>query len=137
MTKEKKITIALIIALVITASSTVVMYGQLEEMKKDPQKVAQKEVEALVERVSKLIVLPVGETPTVATVTDPEKLKDQAFFVNAVIGDKVLIYTTAKKAILYNPTTNKIVDVAPLNIGSSQTPVKATQETGTTTKETN
>ncbi len=125
------------IALVITTGSVVVMYWQLAKTKKDPQQVMQKEAQALIEKISKLIVLPTDETPTVATVTDPDKLKDQAFFANAVTDDKVLIYTNAKKAILYSPTTNKIVDVAPRNIGSSQTPVKANIEAVTTTRKTN
>ena len=54
-----------------------------------------------------------------ATVSDLEKLKDQPFFAKAKIGDKVLIYTDAKKAILYDPVNDKIVEVAPINIGNS------------------
>ena len=70
----------------------------------------------LLDQVSKLIILPLDEEPTVATVTDIEKLKDQAFFANAQVGDKVIIYSTAKKAILFRPSENKIVEVAPLNL---------------------
>ena len=66
--------------------------------------------------VSKLMVLPTDETPTMATVSDPEKLKNQAFFVNAKVGDKVLIYTKARKAILFSPSQNKIIEVSPLNV---------------------
>lgn len=94
-------------------------YKQLADIKKDPNKVAQAEVQTVLEAVGKLIVLPEGEQPTLATVTDPEKLKDQPFFASAKTGYKVLIYTNAKKAILYNPEENKIVEVAPINIGSS------------------
>jgi hypothetical protein len=89
-------------------------------LKQNPQAVAQKETEALVAKVGKLVVLPAGETPTIATVSDPEALKDQAFFASAVKGDKVLIYTTAKKAILYSVSMNKIIEVAPLNIGNQK-----------------
>lgn len=87
-------------------------------MKQNPQRIVQKEIEDTLARVGRLILLPEGETPTLATVTDTEKLKGQAFFVNAKAGDKVIIYTNAKKAILYRPSENKIIEVAPLNIGT-------------------
>lgn len=105
-------------------------YSQVRALKQNPQAVAQKEVEALVARVSKLVVLPADEVPTVATVSDPEALKDQAFFAKAEKGDKVLIYAEAKKAVLYSVLMNKIIDVAPLNIGQQKavTPPKTTTE---------
>ena len=95
-------------------------YSELRTLKENPQAVAQKEAEALVAKVGRLLVLPEGETPTVATVSDPEALKDQSFFASAVKGDKVLIYTTAKKAVLYSVSLNKILEVAPLNIGNQR-----------------
>ena len=87
-------------------------------MRQNPARAAEEELRQIIARVGQLLVLPEGEIPTLATVTDPEKLKDQSFFVHAKIGDKVLIYTNAKKAILYSPAANKIVEVAPLNIGN-------------------
>jgi hypothetical protein len=77
---------------------------------------AQKEINSLVEELSVLIVLPENEEPTVATITDLEKLKDQPFFAGAREGFKVFIYSQSKKAILYDPFKKKIVEVAPLNI---------------------
>jgi hypothetical protein len=65
--------------------------------------------------VAKLMVLPEAEQPTIATVTDLSTLKNQAFFTHAQVGDKVLIYTASKKAILYSPKQNKIIEVAPVN----------------------
>lgn len=115
---RKNLVIALAIAVVVSVGLAVYFYIQLSELKKNPQAIAQKEVQALVLKVSRLIVLPEGETPTMATITDSEKLKDQPFFSKAQKGDKVLIYTNARKAVLYNPTTDKIVEVAPLNIGT-------------------
>jgi hypothetical protein len=70
---------------------------------------------SLIESVGKLIILPIDEQPTVATVADLDKLKDQPFFAQAQLGDKVLIYQNAKKAILYRPSENKIIELAPLN----------------------
>ena len=69
----------------------------------------------LVEKVGKLIDLPQGETPTFATVTDTEKLKNQPFFQRAKNGDKVLIYSQSQKAILYRPSINKIIEVTFVN----------------------
>lgn len=74
------------------------------------------EVKELVEKVGRLMELPKGETPTVATVTDPTQLTSQPFFANAKIGDKVLVYLNARRGILYRPDTNKIINVSPINI---------------------
>lgn len=105
-----------IVALVVAGS----FYFQLSKLKQDPNTLLQEEVAVLVEKIGKLIVLPADEEPTVATVSDPELLKDQAFFNNAQEGDKVLIYTNAKKAVLYSVLLNKIINVAPLNIGDTR-----------------
>lgn len=84
----------------------------------EAQTVAQAEVAAeaqdVITAVGKHIVLPEGEEPTVATVTDPKKLQDQAFFANAKIGYRVLIYTQARKAFLYDPAQDRLIEVAPI-----------------------
>lgn len=117
--KMRKILPALILLVVavVAIGLAVYFYNQASQLKNDPQKLAADEVQRVVERVGELIVLPEGEQPTVATVTDPERLKDQPFFAKAKVGDRVLIYTNARKAILYDPVAHKIVEVAPLNIG--------------------
>lgn len=107
----------LVVAVLAAGGSSYYFYKEASTLKKDPNKVAREEAAKLVAQVSKLIVLPEDETPTVATVSDPEKLKDQPFFARAKTGDKVLIYTNAKKALLYDVENNKIVEVAPINIG--------------------
>lgn len=102
------------------------------------QKSAQAEVKQLVSQVGKLMDLPQGEDPTVATITDISKLKDQPFFAQAQNGDKVLIYTNSKKAILFDPKADKIIDVAPVNIGSSSaqpTQARILLRNGTTVSE--
>lgn len=86
----------------------------------------QAETDALIIEVGKLIVLPADEKPTVATITDVDKLKDQPLFKNAKNGDKVLIYTTANKAILYRPSEKRIIEVGSVNIGNQEQPTVAT-----------
>lgn len=116
----KKIISTFVIILFIAALGTAgYFYYQLSLLKKNPEAVAQEEAEDLVSIVGKLIILPKGEVPTIATVSDPEKLKDQPFFAKAKVGDKVLLYVKAGKAYLYDPEENKILEVAPINVESS------------------
>lgn len=106
-----------------------------EILSQDPQKAADLEKKKLIAEIGKLIELPLGEEPTVATVTDIEKLKDQPFFQKSKNGDKVLIYTNSKKAILFDPISHKVIDVAPINIGSDsakKTEIKIALKNGTT-----
>ena len=77
------------------------------------------EIIEIIEVISQLMDLPEGETPTVATVSDKEKLKDQQFFAAAENGDKVLIYSNARKAILYRPSIDRIIEVAPIFFNDS------------------
>jgi len=140
MEKTKKIAIIIIVLLILALSgSTYYLYSQSKQLKQEittlknnPQIKAQEETKDLIARVARLIVLPEGEEPTVATVSDPEKLKDQPFFAKAKKGDNVLIYTNAKKAILYDPVNNKIVEVAPLNIGNAAAGQETQSEIGNT-----
>jgi hypothetical protein len=121
MNSSKSLTtnISIVIAIISLALAGY-FYYQLYSFKQNPQAQTQEETADLVSAVSQLVVLPEGETPTIATVSDPEALKDQPFFTQAQQGDKVLIYAQAKKAILYSVTLNKILDVAPLNIGDAE-----------------
>ncbi len=108
------------LVLVIVLLATSIYFGyQYYILSQDPQAAAQSEVKRLVSEVSRLVVLPEGETPTVATVSDPEALKAQPFFSGSLKDDKVLIYTKAQKAILYRPSINKIIQIAPINIGGA------------------
>lgn len=75
------------------------------------------ETATAVEKIGRLIALPEGETPTLATVNDPTQLKDQPFFAKAEVGFQVLLYVNAQKAFLYDPKKDIIVEVATLNLG--------------------
>ena len=114
----KKYAVQILVAVaVVSFGSAYYFYSEYSALKQNPNKLVQEETSKLVARVSKLIVLPEGETPTVATVAEPEKLQNQPFFAKAKKGDRVLIYTNARKALLYDPESNRIVEVAPINIG--------------------
>jgi len=74
------------------------------------------DLQLTIDRVKHHVLLPTNEIPTVATVSNVEALKSQAFFANAKNGDKVLVYTNAKKAYLYDPVADIVVEVGPIVI---------------------
>lgn len=86
------------------------------------------EVERLTARISRVMELPAGETPTLATVTEKEKLSGQEFFALAENGDQVLIYEQAKRAILFRPSTGRIMNVAPISAQEPESPVSEPAE---------
>jgi hypothetical protein len=120
MTKNTKIAFAIMAVItVLSIAAAFNLNSKLSKITNQPAADAA-EVASIVSAVDKLIVLPPNETPTIATVSDPVKLKDQPFFKNSEVGDKVLIYSQSLKAILYRPSTNKIVEVSTLNVAPPQ-----------------
>ena len=95
---------------------------EIAKLKENPQTVAKQETDEVAAKISALMDVPKNEEPTLATVTDINKLKSQQFFAKAENGDKVLIYAQSSKAILYRPQSNKIIEVASVNLGQTQTP---------------
>jgi hypothetical protein len=107
-------------------------------MAKTPAQVAsqvqQAQVKDIIAKVGKLIMLPTGEDPVVATINDAAALiKDQVFYKGAQNGDIVLVYQKAAKAIVYSPTRNVIVNVGPIFLQNQQAQTPA-QTTSSTTK---
>lgn len=106
--------------LVSAKSDTKNLQTQLASIQSNPQALVQKQSDDLVAKVGNLMKLPAGETPTVAAVSDAAAAKQQSpFFANAANGDKVLLYVKAGEAILYRPSTNKIILVAPLTFNNA------------------
>jgi hypothetical protein len=81
---------------------------------------AEDEATQLKEEIGQFLELPQDEEPTVVTVVDAERVRNQSFFKSSQNGDKVLLYATSGKAILYRPSTKKIIEVAPINLGQSE-----------------
>jgi len=117
----KKLVKTLLILLVITLIGLVAaLFSYYNTAKKlnnlsttsGQKEIAKKELDELVKKIGKLIVLPTGEIPTVATITDADGLsKSQSFYLGASNGDKVLIYFKAQKAYIYNPSKDILVNV--------------------------
>lgn len=93
--------------------------SELDNLKKlSSQDSTKLETALLIEKVSKHMILSTDETPTIATITDKNKLTSQPFFDKAKNGDKVLIYLKEKRAILYDPAADRIVEVSPIAMPS-------------------
>ncbi len=99
----------LVVGVLVTAG----YFGWKYKKNAENSKTAANETQVITEKIAKFMDLP-PETPTLATITDKEKLSDQVFFTNAQNGDKVLIYTQSKKAILYRPETSRVIEFASL-----------------------
>lgn len=133
-TKLRQFSIALLTMIaVFGVASSYYFYAKYNSLKSNPNLEVQKETEKVVSTLGKLMELPKDEVPTIATISDKEKLKDQAFFSTAENGDVLFAYTTAMKAILYRPSTNKIINVAPININQAQDLSQGTKQGTTTT----
>lgn len=137
--KQKIVKFALPVAglvFAVVAVAALLLYRQnatleakVRELQSDPKYIASQEIRQTVEEVGKVVSLPEGEDPVVATVTDKEKLKDQPFFAKAENGDKVLIYAKARRIYLYRPGDNKLLEAAPLNIGQDAAQTEEKQPT--------
>lgn len=137
--KKRSFLLPLVLVLIIGAAVAAAgyFYFQYQKASKATANLAAQQIQEskkLVAEVGKLIELPSGEDPTIATVSDKTKLSDQPFFKNSENGDKVLIYTKSKKAILYRPSTNKIIEVAPVSLGEGVTSTTASASPSPTAK---
>ncbi len=79
----------------------------------DIEALQKEQVNSVLTEISKHMVLPKDEQPTIATITDVDSLrKDMPFFDKAQNGFKVIVYK--EKAILFDPVNDIIIDVAPV-----------------------
>lgn len=124
--KRLKLTIILLVfALLSAVAASAFTYKEYRTVAKEnerlsnPDESAKAETERIQRQVSQLIDVPKDETPIIATVTDKSKLAGQSFYSKAENGDKALFYQKAKRAVLYRPSSNKIIETAPLDINDS------------------
>lgn len=73
------------------------------------------ELKSVQAKISRHYLLPTDEEPALATVTDTSKLKTP-IFKNSQAGDRILIYQVNQIAIIYRPSTDRIIAVGPVSI---------------------
>jgi hypothetical protein len=104
-----------VIALIVFAYEYVHTRSQLKQLS-NPKIAGQTETQQIINQVSKSLALPTDEKPTLATVNDATKLRNQNFFKSARNGDKVLIYSRTGQALLYRPSTKQVIEFAPISL---------------------
>jgi hypothetical protein len=125
MFRNRAVRLFVLVVFLILAGVAFYFYNQYQSTKsllQNPTASSNAEAKQTLEQVGKLIELPKNEQPKLATVTDVNQLSGQPFFMNAKNGDRVLIYAVAGKAILYRPSINKIIEVAPVNTNPASQP---------------
>jgi hypothetical protein len=76
-------------------------------------KLTDSQVSELVSRISKFLVVPNNENPSVVVIKDAAQLAaQQSFYKDAKDGDVLIVYST--RAIIYDIANNKLVNVGPI-----------------------
>ena len=90
--------------------------SQIEE--KTEEQGSEAEMKEIVGKIEKFMELPQDEKPSLLTITDNDLagIQGQAFFANVLSGDKLLVYTKHSKAILWRPTSQKVIQASIINL---------------------
>lgn len=99
--------------------------AELEQIRKSTQEGGKEVAKQVLEKIRHHMIVADTPEPTVATIVDIEKLKEASeFYSVAENGDNLII--TEKRAILYDPDKDIILDVVPVRINkTSPTPTSA------------
>lgn len=110
--KDKRKAVVAVLLLIIAG----VGYGVYEKFfNLSSEELAARQLAAAITAIEKHMILPEGDEPVLATVTDAEALKaQQPFFNGAVNGDQLLLFPRSIKAVIYSPSRDRIVNVGPI-----------------------
>lgn len=118
ITKKKFVVIAIIV-LVLAAAAFYVIRRQSVNWNDTKLTVAEQKI--LVGKIGDLMVLPDEPQPVFAVVTDAEKLRaEQPFYAAVQNGDILLVLPSTRKAIIYSPSADKIVNAGPFIVNQDQ-----------------
>ena len=127
--------VCIIIALLLLALAFEL--GRYSVYAANPSLQGQQQAAEILHEVGQLIQLPSGETPTMASINNAAVAKqNQPFLANAENGDVLIVYTNVGEALLYRPSTDKLIAVGPVespNTAQSQAETPIPQVAATTT----
>ncbi len=85
------------------------------------QELNKTQVQQLLSKMRTHILLPKDEDPVVATISDIKLLQSNPFYADAKNGDNVVVYAKAKKAFIYSPDKDVIINVGAFEIDNQNT----------------
>ena len=138
-TRQKVLLVILIVALVALIAGVGYLYKKYRDTQamvyklstaQGQQELNKTQIEAILSEMRKLIVVPTGEDPAIATIVDIEQLKSSPFYKDAQNGDRVVLFNNAKKAYIYRPDSKIIVNYAAFQ---PEEPAQQQQQPATTT----
>lgn len=95
--------------------------AELEDIRKSTQRGGQEVADEVLSKVRRHMIVAEEPQPTVATIVDINRLKEaNEFYSVADNGDHLVI--TEKRAILYDPDRDIILDVVPVRINQTASP---------------
>jgi len=118
MTTKKKVLIFIsgIVFVGVIIGGIYLLFFQNKGIESLTEDQVKQKIKSVTKEIEKLILLP-NEIPSLATVMDADVLKkNQPFYRDAQNGDIVLLYSSERKAIIYNPREKKLVNVGPIII---------------------
>lgn len=116
------------IIIVLAVLGFVFEVGRWSVYRVHPELTSTEQANAFLSKIGALIQLPMGETPTMATINDAISAKKaQPFLVNAANGDVLIVYQNAAEAFLYRPSTDKLIAVGPVDTGAGSQPLSQVQ----------
>ena len=127
--KSKSKLIAIIVAIILLAAAGYFVMNRSgsgePQTEEQAAAAAEAEIAELEERIQRLIVLPSEETPVLATITDAEALRaEQPFYASVEDGDKLLIYLSNQRAVIYRPSQDVLVNVGPIIVDNAGAPAQ-------------
>jgi ribosomal protein S24E len=120
----RKIALISIACVVLTLGVAVWLFAQNRTLQRKADSVKSSEKSSptndeIAKKVASVYDAP-NEKPSVALVADKSKLPNEPFFQNAKQGDYVLIYPSAKIALIYRLPEKKVVNIGPIGTEASQ-----------------
>lgn len=129
----KKKVFLIIIVVLIVAGGAFYWFG----LRKSAEAPMPKEVKVLLEKLQKHIILPTDEDPQISIIDDPvQATKDQPFVTGSQKGDLLIVYIKARKAIVYSPSRDIIINVGPISVNPDEVSPTAPSSTASTTETT-